>query len=236
VVVALSGCTEEIDIADLKVSSIYVDLRDSDLAVSLGFARAEGDDTCYELSGDTLATVDGLELTTMSLGGSEGDRDFTRHCDDGAYFRSGFGPLASSESTSKIRIEDDTGHIELAVTNLLVERKVSFLQPADGHFHAGEEVTLQWSPPIAGPAEVLVEFSTPTSGAAWFRTGEVTVSPEGDTLKFKAAGGGLGPAPGDLTVSVSAELATAGCPAESCLAESFARVVIPAVFEGPTSP
>jgi len=237
-VVALSGCSDEIEIADLKLSSIHVGIEDSPphLTVGLGFGRAEGDDTCYELSSDTRATVDGLELTAVSLGGHMTDHDFTGYCIDSAYFESTDVSLASSESTSKVRFEDDTGHIELSVTNLLVARKVSFLQPADGHFHAGDEVTLQWFPPIVGPASVFVDFHTPTSGAAWFGTDEVTVSPEGDTLTFKASGGGLGPAPGELSVTVSTELATASCTAEVCGAESFARKVIPAVFEGPPSP
>jgi hypothetical protein len=241
VVVALSGCSDEIDIADLKLSSIYVEISpqlqgsNPDLKVGLGFARAEGDDACYELSSDTRATVDGIELTAVSLGGSVGDKSFTRSCDDSAFFERRGVSLASSESTSKVRIEDGTGHIELAVTNLLVERKVSFLQPADGHFHAGEEVTLKWSPPIVGPADVSVEFFTPQSGGGSFRTEEVTISPEGDTLKFKASGGVV-TASGELSVTVFTELATASCTAESCLAESFATVVIPGVFEGGSSP
>jgi hypothetical protein len=87
-------------------------------------------------------------LTDISLGGRGPSDDWVSPgaCIDSISFRERGVPLSTTPTDTTIRIEDESGHIEMTVENLLVERQVSFLEPADGVIRPDKQVRMLWTP------------------------------------------------------------------------------------------
>lgn len=150
-----AGCSEvkEVTIADVSFESLYVVAtpnpgKDSvSLSVTLVFDRPE-DDRCYQLSPGTRASAGDLALPTSSLGGiiQVDDWRFPDTCIDGVGFDHPDVPLSTTPTDTTIRIEDESGHVEMTIRNLLVKRQVSFIEPADGVLRPSTWVRMLWTP------------------------------------------------------------------------------------------
>jgi hypothetical protein len=150
----VSGCSEvnEVAIDDISFESLFVLVmpnsgKDSvSLSVWLNFDRPE-DDACYELSPDTRGTIGDLVLTASALGGiRKTDWKYPDVCIDGVSFDHPDVPLSTTPSDTTIRIEDESGHIEVTIRDLFVKRQVSFIDPADGVVRPNTWVRMLWTP------------------------------------------------------------------------------------------
>lgn len=166
-----AGCSgvDEVTIADLSFKTFDVLAipnvgRDSvRLDVMLVFKRQE-DDPCFELSPGVRGSVDDQALTTLWAGGIIRSHDwrFPDVCSDGMRFELLDVPLSTVPTDTTIRVEDDSGSVEMTISNLLVKRQVSFIEPADGVLRPNEQVRLRWTPDSDAVDSFGVSFLSPS--------------------------------------------------------------------------